>query len=523
VTFVITQNCCADATCVAVCPVDCIRPVPATDGSPAHSLYIDPQTCVDCGVCMEVCPVDAIYYEDDLPASQAQFLDINARYFGEHPLVIRAAEPKRAHVGVAAGSLRVAIVGAGPAACYAADELVRTHGVEVSVFDRLPTPFGLVRSGVAPDHQRTKSVVSSYEPALRASNVSCYFNVEVGRDLKHEELLEYHHAVIYAVGAAHSRDLGIPGEHLRGHHAAADLVAWYNGHPDHANNEIDLTGTRVVVIGNGNVALDVARVLVMDTDELARTDIAERALQQIIDSRVEEVVVLGRRGVADAAFSVGEFLALGRLSGVDVIIAGELGARPDDGDGAQKYDLATEFVACKPIPGNRRIVLRFSTTPKELLGSTRVEGVAVADADGADVIEAGLVLRSVGYRGSEIAGLPFDPDRCIVPNEAGRVFAGVYVTGWIKRGARGVIGTNRTCASETVAQLMRDFADGTLAAAVRPAAELEALLAARDVRVVDWNGWQAIDAEERKRGAESARPRVKFAAVEELLVASRGG
>jgi ferredoxin--NADP+ reductase len=525
-TFVITQNCCADASCVAVCPVDCIRPVPSVDGSPPQSLYIDPQTCVDCGVCMEVCPVDAIYYEDDLPTSQAPFLDINARYFAEHPLTIRAASPKPATVGVPAGSLRVAIVGAGPSACYAAGELARTHGVEVNVFDRLPTPFGLVRAGVAPDHQRTKNIVSVYESALRAPNVSCYFNVEIGRDLTHAELMDTHHGVIYAVGASRSRDLGIPGEHLAGHHAAAELVAWYNGHPDHEEDEIDLSGTRAVVIGNGNVALDVARVLVMDRDELAATDVAEHALRSISASSIDEVVVLGRRGVADAAFSVGEFLALGRLAGVDVVIAGDLGVRPESGDGALRYDLAVEFAARPTTPGNRRIVLRFSTTPTALVGETHVEGVAVGDSPAGEVIETSLVLRSVGYRGTAIDGLPFDPDRCIVPNDGGRVtengsaVPGVYVTGWIKRGPRGVIGTNRTCAAETVSALLRDYTAGRIGGPGSAAIDLDELLASRDVTVVDWAGWQAIDAEERKRGSETARPRAKLAERAELLTAA---
>jgi ferredoxin--NADP+ reductase len=525
-TFVITQNCCADASCVAVCPVDCIRPVPSVDGSPPQSLYIDPQTCVDCGVCMEVCPVDAIYYEDDLPTSQAPFLDINARYFAEHPLKIRAAPPKPAPVDVSAASLRVAIVGAGPSACYAATELARAHGVEVSIFDRLPTPFGLVRAGVAPDHQRTKNIVAAFEPALRAANASCYFNVEVGRDLTHAELLEHHHAVIYAVGASRSSDLGIPGEHLPGHHAAAELVAWYNGHPDHAEDDIDLSGTRAVVIGNGNVALDVARVLVMNRDELAATDIAEHALRAISASSIDEVVVLGRRGVADAAFSVGEFLALGRLSGVDVVIAGDLGVRPEGGDGALKYDLAVEFDSRPVTPGHRRVVLHFSTTPTALVGETHVEGVEVGDGPAGEVIETSLVLRSVGYRGTPIDGLPFDPDRCIVPNDGGRVtesgtaMPGVYVTGWIKRGPRGVIGTNRTCAAETVSALLRDYADGRVGGTESAITDLDALLASRDVTVVDWAGWQAIDADERKRGSEAARPRVKIVDRAELLTAA---
>ena len=520
-TFVITQNCCTDASCVPVCPVDCIRPV--AGDAPTPMLYIDPQTCVDCGACVAECPVGAIYHEDELPAGLTRFRDINAAYFDRAPLAMRNIAPTTVPRAVDRGALRVAIVGTGPAACYAAAELLRTPGVEVTMFDRLPTPFGLIRSGVAPDHQATKEIVSLFEPVLASDRLDCYLNVAVGSDISHAELVEHHHAVIYAVGASRSRELGIPGEHLPGHSAAADFVAWYNGHPDHADHDFDLSTPRVVIIGNGNVALDAARVLVSGADYLSRTDIADHAVRALESSAVREVVLLGRRGAAVAAFSVGELIAIGELPGIDVVVEGEIGARPDDDlDGALKYDLVAEFASRPATPGNRRVVLRFSEAPLELVGGAHVTGLRTTAGN----IEAGLVLRSIGYRGAPVAGVPFDDESGRVPNEAGRVLdgaapvPGVYVAGWIKRGPRGVIGTNRTCAQETVENLMADFAAGRLARTA--GGDIGAVLAERGVSAVDWQGWLAIDAAERARGAASDRPRTKLVRVDDLVSAAQG-
>ncbi|MCX2929935.1 FAD-dependent oxidoreductase [Mycobacterium sp. CVI_P3] len=531
--FVITQNCCTDASCVPACPVDCIRPIPDSSGVGNQMLYIDPDACVDCGACLQVCPVGAIYYEDDLPDGQKKFRDINADFFARRPLRTRAATPVPERPSVASGALRVAVVGSGPAACYAATELLKNDGLEVNVFERLPTPFGLIRFGVAPDHQRTKEVVGVFESALGGPGAGCYFNVAVGRDISHDELMANHHAVIYAVGATASSGLGIPGEQLPGHHAAADVVAWYNGHPDHADDDLDLDTPRVVIIGNGNVALDVARVFLMAPDALANTDIADHALRQLAAGSIEEVVILARRGAADAAFSVGEFLALGELEGIDIVIEGHLGERPDDFEAALKYDIATEYRDRPATPGNKRLVFRFSTTPVEVVGSGRVEGLLVRDSSapagvGEHIIGTTLVLRSIGYRGTPIADLPFDASRGVVPNDGGRVvydgqvMPGVYVTGWIKRGPRGVIGTNRGCAHETVNAVFDDFMAGRLNRHVGRNSDVDALLASRDVTVVDWQGWQAIDAAERGRATNGSRPRVKYSDAEELVAVARG-
>ena len=517
--YVITQNCCKDASCVPVCPVDCIRPVGA---SAADMLYIDPESCIDCGACFDECPVGAIHYEEDLPVGQERFKDINAAYFERHPLEPDTTALPASRQGVAPGDLRVAVVGAGPAACYAAAELIGVDGVQVNLFERLPTPFGLIRAGVAPDHQHTKSVVGIFERIFTNPRFGCHLGVEIGRDLTHEELLEHHHAVIYAVGAATSRDLGVPGEDLPGSHPAADFVGWYNGHPDHADRTFDLGTERAVIVGNGNVALDVARMLLMDEQALSATDIAAHALEALRDSMIDEVVILGRRGVADAAFSVGEFLALGHLDGVDVIIEGPLADPVDDTDlwATLKLDIAREYAQRPPTPGNKRIVFRFMSSPVEIVGDDKVQALRVTDGE----LGTGLVLRSIGYRGVPVDGLPFDETTGVVPNVAGRVdgASGSYVTGWIKRGPRGVIGTNRTCAEETVGELWRDHLDGALHRTVRGPDELQKLLQDRGVQAVDWRGWRAIDTAERERGAAASRPRVKFIGIPEMRTAALG-
>ncbi|TDH46694.1 ferredoxin, partial [Mycobacterium eburneum] len=418
-----------------------------------------------------------------------------------------------------------------------------SSGVEADLFERLPTPFGLIRAGVAPDHQNTKAVVDVFGAAFANTQFGCHFNVEVGRDITHDELLAHYHAVIYAVGASKSRELGIAGEQLPGNHAAADFVAWYNGHPDHAHDVFDLSAERAVIVGNGNVALDVARVLLMSPDELAKTDIADHALAALSQSSVREVVILGRRTPRDAAYSVGEFLALGHLPEIDVVIdSDDLTVKSDDDiETALKVELAREFSRKETSPERKRIVFRFMTSPVEVVGDERVMGVRVitnsvgrgdtvvsADIDdGAELIETSLFLRSIGYMGSAIDGLPFDDGKGVVPNDDGRVIdsngqpvPGVYVTGWIKRGPSGVIGTNRSCAQETVARLWVDFDAGLLTRNVGHRSAVGELLADRGVQPVDWQGWLAIDDVERTRGAEVSRPRVKFVGISEMLAAA---
>ncbi|WP_433682519.1 FAD-dependent oxidoreductase [Nocardia sp. CA-119907] len=554
--YVITQRCCNDASCVTECPVDCIRPTPdQPEFATTEMLYIDPDTCIDCGACVDACPVEAIFSEDDLTASLARFRDINAAYFQRHPLesnfdpIVTPPRPPKE-----LGTLRVAIVGAGPAACYAADELLRRCDVEVEMFDRLPTPWGLVRAGVAPDHPGTKTVSGMFESAFRRETLQYYLNVEVGTHITHEELLAHHHAVIYAVGASADRRLGVPGEDLPGSHSATEFVAWYNGHPDFADRHFDLSAERAVIVGNGNVALDVARVLTVDPDELAKTDIADYALDALRASNIREVVVLGRRGPLQAAYTSPEFLALAHLKGVDIVVdEADLALDPasqallDDPQVEPslqlKYTLAKEFAAVTRDPANKRIVFRYLASPIALHGTDHVESVEFAHnelvsengqlvartTDRAETLETGLVLRSIGYKGKPIKDLPFDERRAVIPNEHGRVIGedgipllGVYVSGWIKRGPRGVIGSNRNDAEETVEHLIADFSTGKLGAPQADRAALKALLAQRQADLVDRAGWKAIDTAEKSAGKAAGRPRVKFTTREDLLKAARG-
>jgi ferredoxin--NADP+ reductase len=533
--YVVTQNCCNDATCVAVCPVDCIHPTPAErEYARTEMLYIDPATCIDCGACSDVCPVDAIVPGDAVAPDIDRYRDINAEYFRRNP---RTAAPG-AHVQplplavATAGvddppALRVAIVGSGPSAFYAAEELLarRDIAAEVTMFERLPVAGGLVRFGVAPDHWHTKTVDRVFDRTARRDGFTFHLGVEVGRDVTLDEVLAHHHAVIHASGASGDRRLGIPGEDLPGSHPAREFVAWYNGHPEHADREFDLTAPRAVVVGNGNVALDVARILVSDVETLRRTDIADHALDALGLSRVEEVVVLGRRGPEHAACTTPELLALGSLPGIDVLVEGPVAAGPD---APAKLKILAEYSRREPTPGNKRIVLRFGATPREVLGTDRTEALVVAGTDGGTVdrIECGMVLRAVGYRGLPIAGLPFDETTGTVANVAGRVVeaatgqavAGHYVAGWIKRGATGVIGTNRYCAAETVEALLDDHRAGLLTDPTASAADLTALVRARRPDSLGGADWRAIDRVERERGREEGRPRIKIVDVGEAAV-----
>ncbi|MCW2784176.1 MAG: 4Fe-4S ferredoxin [Marmoricola sp.] len=530
--YVVTQSCCSDASCVVACPVNCIHPAPGEPGfAEAEMLYVDPQGCVDCGACVTACPVDALKPHTKLTEAELPFLELNRLYFTEQahadrtPLaLVEAPRPMPR-------AIRVAVVGAGPAGMYAADELLKHAGVSVDVYDRLPTPYGLARAGVAPDHQHTKQVAALFAAIERQPGFGYRLNVEVGRDISHEDLASRYDGVIYSVGASLDRGLGIEGEDLIGSVSATEVVAWYNGHPESQDVPVDLGSDRVVVVGNGNVALDVARILTADPETLRTTDIAELPLATLRGSRVREVLVLGRRGPAQAAFTMPELVGLAGLRDIDVIV--DAGGEPIVADTA-KTRLLAELAARTPDPERRRIVLRFNTAPVRILGDEHVTGIEVtrtrvvevdgrqvAEATGeTELLQAGMVLRSVGYRGTAIPGLPFDETTSTVPHDAGRVTPGTYVAGWIKRGPSGFIGTNKSCSEETVASLLDDLEAGLLPTAT---GATDAWMAETCPDAIDLPGWRAIEAEERRRGAAIGRTRVKLLDVGEMIRVARAG
>jgi ferredoxin/flavodoxin---NADP+ reductase len=429
--------------------------------------------------------------------------------------------------------MRVAVVGSGPAGFYAAGALLSADPpAEVDMIERLPTPWGLVRLGVAPDHPKLKTVSRAFERIADQPGFRFLGNVEVGRDLKHEDLERLYDAVIYAVGAQTDRRLGIPGEDLPGSWAATEFVAWYNGHPDYQQLQFDLSVERAVVIGNGNVALDIARMLALTHEELASTDATDASIEAIASSAIREIVVVGRRGPAQAAFTTPELQEMGELAGADVVVdpADLEGARPQGTNAERNLAVLHDFAGRGGKP--RRVVFRFFHSPVAILGEERVEGVELVrnelDAneravptDEHETLACGLVFRSVGYHGVELPGVVFDARSGTIPNEGGRVEPGVYCAGWIKRGPTGVIGTNKKDAAETVETLLEDAAAGRLQQkADASAAAVDALLAERGVRVVEYAGWTAIDEAERAAGEKLGRPRVKLCSWDELLAAA---
>lgn len=539
---VITQSCCGDGSCVYSCPVNCIHPSPdEPEFATAEMLYIDPVSCVDCGACVTACPVGAIRHDTRLTPDQVPFVAVNADHYPPRPAGVKPPPTTKLAPVLPAPRLQgrgltVAVVGSGPAGMYAADELLTQRGVRVNVFDKLPTPYGLVRSGVAPDHQSTKSITRLFDRISAARGFTYYLNVEVGQHLSHDELLAHHHAVIYAVGASGDRRLDIDGMGLAGTGSATEAVAWINGHPGFAHRPVGLDHQRVVVIGNGNVALDVARILTSDPETLAATDISDAALQVLRGSAVREVVVAARRDPVDSAFTLPELIGLTAhaevvLDAADhALVRADLEAARDTGTRAKLKILAGLPDAATESAG-RRIRLAYRLTPQRVLGGARAEGVLFARTGTGETvtIQAGLVLTSIGYRGGPVPDLPFDDAAAVVPNRAGRVVdpvtgrpvPGAYVTGWIKRGPTGFIGTNKSCAMQTVAALVDDFNAGLLSAPAQRPGALAKLVRRRRPDVVDADGWRAIDAAEMARGAPEGRPRVKFTSVAEMVEVAR--
>jgi ferredoxin--NADP+ reductase len=462
-------------------------------------------------------------------------------------------------LGTGARPLRVAIIGAGPAGFYAAEALLKQKDLAVTIdfFNRFPTPFGLVREGVAPDHQSIKSVVRIYDKIAADPRVRYFGNVTFGADVRHEELKPLYDQIVYAVGAQTDRRMNIPGEDLDGSFPATAFVGWYNGHPDYRDLQFDLSHERVIVVGNGNVAMDVTRILAADPDELAKTDMADYAIEALRRSKVREVVMLGRRGPAQAAFTNAELKEFGELSGVRVLVdPADLELDPDsqaelaeDKIAARNVEILRQFAARTGWAGERSIRMRFLVSPVEIVGDEqgKVKAVKieknrlVLDSNGGlrakgtgayETIDAGMILRSVGYRGVPLKGVPFDDTTFTVANVVGRVahtqdgepVPGEYVVGWAKRGPSGVIGTNKPDSVSTVAAMIEDLeALPGIPDANRDPNKVVELLKQRKPDFVTYDDWKILDAYELARGQEQGRPRVKVTSVPEMLEIIRQG
>jgi ferredoxin/flavodoxin---NADP+ reductase len=453
--------------------------------------------------------------------------------------------------------LRVAIIGAGPTGFYAAEQLLRQPGLgaQVDLIDRLPTPFGLVRGGVAPDHQKIKAVTAAFDKTAALPGFRFFGGVELGKHVSVEDLRGHYHQIVYATGAQTDRRMEIPGEDLKRSHPATEFVAWYNGHPDYRDCQFDLSPERAAVVGVGNVAIDVARILCRTPEELEQTDIADYALEALRRSRVREVYLLGRRGPAQAAFTNPEIKELGDLADADIVtIPSEVALdelsraaleHSPDRATAKKVEILQSYAARRPLGKRRRLIVRFLVSPVELIGNDASEVVGMRlvknrlsatptgtlQAKPTQVFEelpVELVFRSVGYRGVPLPGVPSNDDWAVVLNDKGRVLdpgskqplVGEYTAGWIKRGPTGVIGTNKSDAAETVASMLEDLAqDAHLRPEQPSAAAAEQMIRDRQPRYLAYADWQRLNAIEVERGRARGRPRLKFTRVEDMLAA----
>ncbi len=459
-------------------------------------------------------------------------------------------------LGTESNPLRVAVIGSGPAAFYAVEHFFKQKGlaVQVDMFDRLPTPYGLVRGGVAPDHQKIKSVTKVFEQTASNPCFRFYGNVEIGKDVSVEELKDHYHQILFSTGAQTDRRMGIPGEDLPGSHPATEFVAWYNGHPDYRDKQFDLSQERVAVVGVGNVAIDVARILCLTPAELAATDIADYALEALSHSHVKEVYLLGRRGPVQAAFTNPEIKEVGEMEDADVLTLpdevklddlsrAELEAGKDRAT-QKKVDILQSYAARPPSGKSRKLIIRFLVSPVELVGDAAgkitnmrlVKNELYATDSGTlsarptnqyEDLSVGMVFRSVGYRGVPVPGVPFNDRWGVILNQKGRVVdaggqpvTGLYASGWIKRGPSGVIGTNKPDSVETVVCMLEDVTAGaTLQPAHPDAAAMDAMVRERQPNAVSFADWLKLDALETANGKTLNRPRVKFTSVAEMLAA----
>ncbi len=457
-------------------------------------------------------------------------------------------------IGSNSNPLRVAIIGSGPAGFYTVSNLLKQDGlvVEIDMFDKLPTPFGLVRAGVAPDHQKDKSVTRAYDKSAASPACSFFCNVEFGRHIPLDDLRRHYHQVVFATGAQDDRSLNIPGEDAIGSHPATDFVAWYNGHPHYADHKFDLEASSVAIIGLGNVAIDVARMLCKSVDELATTDMADHALAALRTSKITTVTILGRRGPAQAAFTPEEIREMGALQHTDIVVRADE-ARLDDAsrmalaastdrNAEKNVEIINTFSQRPSVARDKQLNIRFMVSPTEILTDSRnrVAGirmvknesflggdgsVRVRATDAEEVLPVQMVFRSVGYRGIPLPEVPFDASTGVIPNASGRVIDseqkplhGLYVVGWIKRGPSGVIGSNKTDAKETVTGMIEDAAAGRCFVPSAPDKEsVFSLIASRQPRFVGFNHWQELDDVEVRNGFAAERPRIKFTNVDDML------
>jgi ferredoxin--NADP+ reductase len=454
-----------------------------------------------------------------------------------------------ANLGTPERPLRVAIVGSGPSGFYTAEDLLKQKlNIKVDMFDKLPVPYGLVRYGVAPDHPKIKNVTKIYEKTASHPNFSFFGNVTVGKNISVFELNKFYDAIVFAYGAESDRQLGISGEDLVGSYTATEFVAWYNGHPDFQDHHFDFSHEVAVIVGNGNVAMDVARILCKTKDELKTTDITQNALDILAESKIKEVHVYGRRGPVQASFTALEIREMGELADCYPVVdpkdlelnEASLKELEDPGNAGRKknYEIMKNFLSIAPGGRRRKFVLHFQRSPVEIIGKGRVQKVKfeinkltgepnkqkVRGTGQFEEIDCGIFFRSVGYVGLPIKGLPFSAQAGIVPNQAGRVmdseqiFTGWYVAGWIKRGATGIIGTNKPDAEETIKSFLEDV-EHLNPCEVPSSDEVMKFLKDREVRVVTFQDWKKIDAAEIDRGAKIGKPREKFSRVTGMLSA----
>lgn len=549
--YVVTASCLGDrfTKCVDVCPVDAFREGP-------QMLYIDPLVCIDCNACLTECPVRAIYPDSAVPEPMQDYIELNARMAKQYPPITESLDVDDSQAGMTAKApravgpaRRLAVVGAGPSGFYAADEMLRQlPEATVDIFERLPTPFGLVRYGVAPDHPKIKSVAASFDKIARSPKVRFFGNVELGRDLSRDELLAHYDAVLYATGGSASRPLALPGAELGNIQGASAFVGWYNGHPDCRDLQVDLSGDTAVVIGMGNVALDIARILAMPVAELERTDIADYALEALRQSKIREICLVARRGPVQAAFTPKELRQLLDTPGVDILVeaddllldaasAAEL-AEPLNTEARHNLSLLQEAQA-RPRLGDRAIRFLFKASPSGFAGadnrvvamqgvhnSLQDNGRGSVSAQASDRqfrLDASLVVNATGYQGVAIAGVAFDERRGVIANDNGRVLADQavssreYAAGWIKRGASGVIGSNKQCAVDSVGRLVADLAEAPAPLAPGQTPDVLALLEARSIEFVSFDDWTLLDAHECEQGKPQGRPRRKVVDVAHML------